>query len=156
MRRRRPGLREQAPAGVFGAVGEVEVRGVFGDQRPVPGPVPSVDLAQCGVGGEDGSPEVADRPGPLSLDRPQQVSEVVRRVRGASRQPAGHVVQPEQQLATLGPVGGAGLPGEGEPVQQAGDRGGIEPLSTRQQPITRCGDRRTNPVVVSGQSRRVA
>ena len=78
---------EKVVADVLHAVGEEEARRVFGDQRPVPRPLTPGDLAPCGVEGDHGGAEVTGRPGPLGLDQPQQVEEVVRRVRGASGQP---------------------------------------------------------------------
>ena len=76
---------------------EVEAGRSFGDQRPMPGPLTPGGLAQRGVEGQGGGPEVADRPGPLGLEQPQQVQEVARRVRGAGGQPPRHLVQFGQQ-----------------------------------------------------------
>ena len=119
------GLGEQVVAGVLEAVGEIEAGRAFGDQRPVPRPLPLGDLAPGGVEGQGGGAEVPGRPGPLGLEQPQQVQEVVRRVRGACGQPPGHLVQFGQQAAALVTVGGAGLPGQGQPAQQAGHGGRV-------------------------------
>jgi hypothetical protein len=77
---------------VFDAVGEIEAGGAFGDQGPMPRALALGDLAPCGVEGEDGGAEVANRPRPLGLDQPQQVQEVCRRVRCAGGQPLRHIV----------------------------------------------------------------
>ena len=84
------GLGEQGIAGVLDAVGEVEAGRAFGDQRPMPGPLTPGGLAAGGVEGQDGGAEVADRPGPFGLEQPQQMPEVVRRVRGPGGQPPRH------------------------------------------------------------------
>ena len=108
---------------MFQAAGEVEPGRVLGDQRPVPGPLPLGGLVPGGVEGQGGGPEVAERPGPLGLEQPQQVQEVAGRVRGASGQPPGQLVQFGQQAAALVRVRAAGLPGQGQPAQQPGDGG---------------------------------
>ena len=118
-------------AGLFQAVGEVEAGGVFGDQGPVPGPLALGGLAPGGVEGQGGGAEVAGRPGPLGLEQPQQVQEVVRRVRGAFGQPPGHLVQFGQQVAALVRVRVAGLPGQGQPAQQAGHAGRVDARDRR-------------------------
>ena len=71
----------------------------LGDQRPVPRPLAAGDLAPRGVEGEHGGTEVAGRPGPLGLDQPQQVQEVVRRIRGPPGQPPRQLVQLGEQIA---------------------------------------------------------
>ena len=133
------GLGEQVVAGVFEAVGEVEAGRVFGDQGPMPGPLPLGDLAPRGVEGEDGGAEVADRPGPLGLDQPQQVQEVrparPRRGRPATASP--RPVRPAD--AALVTAAGAGLPGEGQPAQQVGHGGRVEAGGSRQQRHRRRG-----------------
>ena len=115
-------------AGVFQAAGEVEAGRVLGDQGPVPGPLPLGGLVPGGVEGEGGGAEVAGRPGPLGLDEPQQVQEVAGRVRGAFGQPPGQLVQFGQQAAARARVRVrvAGLPGQGQRAQQAGDAGRVE------------------------------
>ena len=67
------------------------------------------------------------------------MQEVVRRVRGACGQPPRHVVQFGQQTAALVTVGGAGLPGEGQPAQQVGHGGRVDAQDSRQQRHRRRG-----------------
>ena len=112
------GLGEQLVAGVVEAVREVEAGRAFGDQGLMPRPLPLGDLAPGGIEGGGGGAEVADRPRPLRLQQPQQVQEIVRRVRRAGGQPPRHVVQLGQKIAALATVAGAGLLGEGQPAQQ--------------------------------------
>ena len=59
------------------------------------------------------------------------MQEVVGRVRGAGGQPPGHLVQFGQQAAALVRVRAAGLPGQGQPAQQAGDGGRVEARDQR-------------------------
>ena len=66
------------------AVGQVEPGRPFGESGPMPRPLTTGDCAASGVEGADGDAEFAHRPRPLRLDQPQQVQEVLRRVRGAS------------------------------------------------------------------------
>ena len=133
------GLGEQAVADMVEAVFEVEASGVFGYQGLVPGPLPPGGLAERGVEGQGGGTEVPGRPGPLGLGQPQQVQEVVRRVRGADGQPACHLVQLGQQRAALVTVRGTGLPGQGQPAQQAGHGVRVEVQDGRQQRHRRRG-----------------
>ena len=76
------GVGEQVVAGVLEAVGQVEAGRPLGDECPVPRAQSAGGLAAGGVEGEGGGPEVADRPGPLGLEQPQQMREVVRLVSG--------------------------------------------------------------------------
>ena len=127
------GLDEQVIADVFDAASQVEAGRAFGDQGPVPWPLQPGGLAPRGVEGQLGGAEVADRPGPLGLDQPQQVREVARRVRGAFGQPPRHLVQLGQQTVALVTIGGAGLPGQGQPAQQPGPGGRVAAGGRRQQ-----------------------
>jgi hypothetical protein len=77
--------------------------------------------------------EVADRPGPLRLEQPQQVHEVCRRVRGAGGQPPGHLVQFGQYNVAFVAVACADLRGEGEPAQHVGHGGRVEARSSQLQ-----------------------
>jgi hypothetical protein len=114
------GLGEQVVAYVVQAPGQEEAGCVFGDQGLVPGPPALGGLVPGGVEGQGGGAEVARRPGPLGLEQPQQVQEIVRRVRGAGGQPPGRLVQFGQQAGPFVAIRGAGLPGQGQPAQQAG------------------------------------
>ena len=125
------GLGEQLAAGVFQAAGEVEAGRAFGDQRPVPGPCAAGDLAAGSVERQLGGPEIPHRPGPLGLEQPQQMHEVVRRVHGTRSQPPRHLIQFGQQSGALVTVAGAGLLGEGEPAQQVGHGGRVEAQGSR-------------------------
>ena len=114
-------LGEQVVAGVFQAAGEVEAGRVLGDQGPVPGPLPLGGLVPGGVEGQGGGAEVAGRPGPLGLDQPQQVQEVVRarprRVRPATG--SARPVRPAGRRARPRPRRGPARPG---PARAAGGR----------------------------------
>ncbi|GAB3828708.1 hypothetical protein GCM10027610_014090 [Dactylosporangium cerinum] len=89
------------------------------------------DLAPRVVEGEDGGAEVADGPGPLRLEQPQQVQEIVRRIRGPCGQPLSHIVQFGKQTAALVTMTVTGLPGEGKPVQQVGHGDRVEASRSR-------------------------
>ena len=117
---------DQVMAGVVQAVGEVEPGRVLGDQGPVPRPLALSGLVPGGVEGQGGGAEIAGRPRPLGLQQPQQVQEVAGRVRGAGGQPPGQLVQFRQQGAARFRVRVAGLPGQGQRAQQAGDGGRVE------------------------------
>ena len=101
-------------------VSQVEVARTLRDQRPVPRALPPLDLTPGGVKCESRGAKVAHRPRLLGLHEPQQVQEVVRRVRGAGAQPLQHIVQLGQQGGALLAVGGPGLPGQAKPVQRMG------------------------------------
>ena len=94
LRRRPPGgvfaagLGQQLEAGVIEAASEEEAGRPLGDQGPMPGPGTTGGLAARGIETQRGGAEIAERPGPLGLEQPQQVQEVVRRVRSAGGQPA--------------------------------------------------------------------
>ena len=111
---------EEFIAGVLEAVSQVEMARAFGDQRAVPRALPPLDLAAGGVERESRGTKVAHRPRLLGLHEPQQVQEVVRRVRGAGAQPSQHTVQFGQQGGALVAIGGPGLPGQAKPVQRVG------------------------------------
>ena len=144
------GLGEQLVAGLVEAVGEVEAGGAFGGERPVPGPLATGDLATGGVEGQDAGAEVADRPGPLGLEQPHEVQEVLRCVRGPFGQPPGHLVQFGHEAVALVDVGRRlGLPGESEPAQHAARGAHVDARHCRQQQRHR---RRGVPV----QVRRIA
>ena len=133
------GLGEKVVAGVLDAVGEKEPGRAFGDQGPVPRALTRGDLAPRRVEGKDGGAEVAGRPGPLGLEQPQQVQEVRRRVRGACGQPPRHIVQFGQQTTALVTMACPGLPGEGQPAQQAGHGSRVDAQGSRQQRHRRRG-----------------
>ena len=81
------------------------------------------DLAPGGVEGQGGGAEVADRPGPLGLEQPQQVQEVVRRVRGAGGQPArSRSSSSDSSVAALVTVGRCGPARPGPARAAAGPR----------------------------------
>ena len=109
-------------------MGETEAGCAFGDQRPVPRSLTRQDLAPSRVEGQHGRPEVPGRPGPLGLEQPQQVKEVLRRVRGAVGQPPRHLVELGQQTGALVTFGGASLGGEREPAQHVEPGGGVQGL----------------------------
>jgi hypothetical protein len=67
------GLGEHVIADMVEAVGEVEASRAFGDQSPVPRPLPLGGFAPGGVKGQGGGAEVADGPRPLGLGQPRQV-----------------------------------------------------------------------------------
>ena len=62
------GLDEQVEADLVDTVRKEETGRALGDQRLVPWPQATGDLAPGDVEGEDGGAEVADRPGPLRLE----------------------------------------------------------------------------------------
>ena len=115
----------------------MEPGGAFGDQRPVPGPLAAGGVAPGGVEGDGSGVEVAGRPGPLGLDQPQQVPEVLRRVRGAGGQPPRHLIQFGQQIAAFITVAVSGLPGEGQPAQQVHHSGRVGARDRRHQRLRR-------------------
>ena len=130
------GLGEELGAGVVEPVGEGEAGRAFGDQRPVP--PPSTDHVPRRVEGDRSRAEVPDRPGPLGLDQPQQVQEVLRRVRGAGGEPPRLLVQRGQQLTAVVAVARGDLGGESQSAQQVEHRNRIETRGGRQQRRGRC------------------
>jgi hypothetical protein len=127
------GVREKVVADVLDAVGEEEPGRAFGNQRPMPRPLTPGHLAPCGVEGDHGGAEVTGRPGPLGLDQPQQVKEVVRRTRGPSGQPPRQFIQLGEQIVARVTVRRTGLVGKGQAAQQADLGGGVEAVDGREQ-----------------------
>ena len=113
-------------ADVLEAAAEKEAGRAFGDQGPVPRSPAASGLAKSGVEGLGGGAEIADRPGTLGFGQPQQVQEIIRRVRGAFTEPPHHLVQLGQQAAALASVCGADLLGQGQRAQQADHSGRVE------------------------------
>lgn len=72
-----------------------------------------------------GGTKVAHRPRPLGFDQPQQVQEVVGRVRSAGGEPLGGLIQLGQHTIMFVALAGSGLFGEGEPAQQMGHGGRV-------------------------------
>ena len=122
------GLGEQVVAGVVDAVGEVEAGRVFGDQGPVPRPL----TARRPRAGRRRRP--ARRRGsrrPPRPARPPASRSRCRKLSGASAARAAsqphHLLQFGQQPGALVTVRGAGLPGQGQPAQQTGHGGRVDP-----------------------------
>ena len=129
------GVGEKVVADVLDAVREEETGRAFGDQRPMPRPLTPGHLAPCGVEGDHGGAEVAGRPGPLGLDQPQQVEEVVRRGRGPSGQPPRQFVELGEQIVARVTVRRTGLLGQGQAAQHADLGLGVEAVDDRSSSI---------------------
>ena len=134
------GLGQKGVARVPEALAEVQASRALGDQGPVPRPPAPSGLPERGVEGKDGGPGVADRPGPLGLEQPHQVQEVLRRVGGAGGEPSRQPVQLGDQAVALAGVGGRlSLPGEGEPAQHARHGADVEGRACHHQRHRGCG-----------------
>jgi len=124
---------------VVEAASQEETGRPLGDQGFMPGPPAAGGLAARGVETQFGGADVSDRPGPFGFEQPQQVQEVVRGIRGAGGQPARHLIQLGQRLATLVTMVGADLPSESQSAQQPGQGGRVEAGGERLQRHRRRG-----------------
>ncbi len=139
LRRRAPGevllagLGEQVVAGVFDAVGEVEAGRVFGDQGPMPWPLRAgrPRAARRRRRGRRRGSRRPPRPAP-----PRAAAAGAGSSSGASAaRAASHRVtssSSDSRRAALATVAGAGLPGQGQPTQQARHGGRVV---ARDQPV---------------------